>query len=341
MVYRGSKELPEYAYFVSIAQELSGLSFVYTDTAEYIIGRAEIPKNRLAIHKGTDTTDSVIFPGGSYMNMRDFIIYESLKGVVEENKDINDLINDNHFPALRIVCHDRESCVPYITMLNESNHHGHKLIKVFKVLSNRIHHVDYPTEKEHPPVHVSLLDSRKGHIHEHPYKGEASAEEIEKFIEKYFHKRQHAHHYSEHPDEHIHKIVKCITGHNYNREILKTTKGIVLLVHNGSDEEKALVESFDAAAEWLHSKKLGKYVKFRLLNQKKNLTPFPFYEKPVLLMIRPHTQHDPASHCAHEVKGNTITRKGLHHLIKNHGSYHIDPLIHENHVEEDLGQTDL
>lgn len=334
VVYRGSKETTDYAYFVSLAQELQGLNFAYTDTAEYITGRAELPKNRLAVHRHIDTTESSIFQGNSYQEMRDFIVKEALRGVLIETPKLNDLIRDNHFPALRVLCEEAEACIPAVKLLNESNHrHSHKLIKLYKVLS-KSEYMSEDNATRHvakQPV-ISLLDARRGHLHEHVYRGELTAEGIESFLEDYFHHRQHAHHYSEHPQDHLHRIVKSITGHNYNREVEKTKKGIVLLVHNGSEEDKSLLESYEKAAEWFHSKKIGKYVKFRALNQKKNLTPLPFYSKTVLIVIRQHTQHDPSAHKVHVVKGSKITRKGLFHLLNHHGSYSLDEITGHSHL---------
>lgn len=333
VIYRGSKETADYAYFVSLAQELHGIEFAYTDTAEYIVGKAELPRDRLAVHRSTDTSMSVLFTGKSYLEMRDFIIREALQGVLVETPRLNDLIKDSHFPAIRILCEEAESCLPYVMLLNNSNHHAHKLIKMYKVLSKNEYISDNTTDARAKNPNISIVDARKGHLHEHAFKGEFTAEGIEAFIEKYFHNRKYAHHYSEHPDDHLHKITKSITGHNYNREILNTKKGIVLLVHNGGEADKSLVDSFERAADWFHSKKIGKYIKFRILNQANNLTPLPFYEKSVLLMIRQNTQHDPAGHVAHEIKGHKITRKGLFHLMHNHGSYALDEITgYSQHV---------
>lgn len=312
---------------MSLAQELRGINFAYTDTAEYIVGRTELPKNRLAVHRSVETQNSAIFAGHSYLEMQDFIITEALKGVTRETPAIDDLLRDNHIPVLRILCHEAESCLPYVKVLNESNHHAHKLVKVYKILSDKEYVSDNSTESQAAaPPKISILDARRGHLHEHVFKGELTAGAIEAFIDQYFSKRHHAHHYSEHPDDYLHKVAKSITGHNYNREIVKTVKGVVLLVHNGSEDELRLADSFERVAEWFHLKKIGKYLKFRILNQKKNLTPVRFHERPVILMIRPHTQHDLSALEAHEVKGSRITKKGLYHLLKTHGRYHLGEL---------------
>lgn len=330
-MYRGSKETQDYANFVSLAQELQGIEFAYTDTAEYIVGRAELPRDRLAIHHTVNTTDSVIFNGKTYQQMRGFIIKEVFRGVVIETPKIFDMVKDHQFPALRVLCEGAESCQPVIEMLkNSENHYGHYLIKMYKVLSKR-EYAHSGVETDVLPPKITILDSRRGHIHEHIYTREITREGLENFIENYFEQRKHPHHYSEHPNEHYQKIAKSITGHNYNREILKTKKGIVLLIHNGKPEEQSLISSFETVAEWFHSKKIHRYVKFRILNQRENLTPLPFYKGPVLLMIRQHTQYEPSRHRVHHIKGTKITRKGVYHLLQHHGSYSLDEISSQSH----------
>lgn len=346
-MYRGAKDTPQYAHFVVLAQELNGIKFMYTDAAEYITGRAELPRDRLVVHRGQEWYDAHVFQGSTYQEMRDFIILETYRGVVLETPQTDSLVRDGHIPALRVLCHEAEACIPYITMLNESNHHGHKLIKVYKILSSRMYHTPNTTEFETPnndtyPAQIEILDSRYGHIHHHKYEGEANLESIEKFIDHYFSYRKHAHHYSEHPDDHKHALVKSITGHNYDREILQTKKTILLLVHNGLLEEQDLRSSFNAEAKWLHDHRIGKYVKFRMLNQRDNLTPIPYHSKPLLLIIKLHMQHDPISYYSQHIDDGKVTKKMMYRLLKEQASLFLGELDkHMQEIEQSEIDTDL
>lgn len=337
MVYRGTKDSKEYAYFVTIAQELEGINFIYTDTAEYIIGRSQLPRDRLTVHRGLESKDAFIFEGSTYQEMRDFILLEYNRGVVEESPQIDTLIRESHIPALRIVCHEIEDCTPYIKLLNDSNHHGHKLLKIYKVLTRKEHMSPNDTEvsathKSSNSAHIEILDSRRGHLHHHPYRGNFTSDALEEFIEKYFTLRKHAHHYSEKVDDHSQTIVKRITGHNYEREVLHTKKHVVVLVHHGAPEEEMLKTSFENAAHWLHSKKIWKYVKFRFLNQKENLTPIPYHEKPVIILIKLHLQNRPDQFYTLELSSKKITKKMLYDLLKGKGSLYLREL--QEHVDE-------
>lgn len=333
---------------MTLAQELPGIRFAYTDTAEYIIGRAELPGSRLVVHRGQEWYDAHVFEGKTYKEMRDFIILETHRGVIRETHLTDELVRQGHVPALRVLCHEAESCIPYIKLLNESNHHGHKLIKVYKILSSREYVTENKTEYEteaklqESHAHIEILDSRRGHLHHHKYEGRSNMQDLEEFIESYFRFRKHAHHYSEHAEDHIHSIVKSITGHNYEREVVHTRKSIVVLVHNGLPEEEDLRNGFRAAALWMHEKKICKYAKFRMLNQRDNLTPIPYHSKPTLLLIKLHMQNDPGQFYEQTIDAEGVTKRALYKLLKEKASLllsELDSFLHE--IEAGEMDTDL
>ena len=293
VVFKGNKETDLFAYFLALGLELTSIPFIYYDGAEYMRSIKEtLPDTRIMVHIERQglAEKEVLFKGKTYHELRDFIISTTHPQVMEARPTTMQLVHDNHFPALFLHCHHVNDCQPYIQLLNNSNAHNHKLLKIYKFNTEQEHHThDDPTNHDQPTV--CIMDTKRGKLHHHWFRGELTAENLEAFIERYFHYRPHPHHFSEHPEDYHHTAAKAITGHNYHREVELSKRPMVLLVHHGYENETSLVESFTAAAQFLH-RYTCHAVKFRQLNQRKNLTPLG-YQQTATLVFMPLGNTDP------------------------------------------------
>lgn len=256
--------------------------------------KEDLPETRIMVHierQGLADTE-VFFKGKTYHELRDFVISASHPQVMEATPTTMHLIHDNHIPGLVLYCGHVKSCDPYIKMVNASNAHNHKLLKIYKYDKKHEHQEldDYNHEENIQP-RVCIMDTKRSKVHHHWFKGNLSAESLEAFIERYFHYRPQAHHFSEHPEDYHSTGAKALTGHNYHREVIQSKRPLLVLVHHGYENETVLVDSFQASAQYLH-KHTHHSVKFRVLNQRKNLTPLPILWSPTLVII-PIGVHDP------------------------------------------------
>ena len=140
MVYKGSKETDLYAYFLALANQLYGIKFMYYDSTEYITGRTGLPSNRIMLHREQEKQDPLLFEGKSYLELQDFIIEGGFSGIHLADQDTMSIVNDNLYPALILSCHNLLVCEEHIETLNSSNRHNHKLLKLYKVVSQTSYH---------------------------------------------------------------------------------------------------------------------------------------------------------------------------------------------------------
>lgn len=285
-MFKGNKETDLFAYFLALGLELTSIPFIYYDGAEYMRSIKEmLPDTRIMVHierQGLAETE-ILFKGKTYHDLRDFIISSTHPQAMEATPSTMQLVHDNHFPALVLQCRHVKNCQPYIQMLNNSNSHNHKLLKIYRYDTHHDHHSEDDQTLQDQPKFI-IMDTKRGKLHHHWFKGEPTAESLEAFIERYFHYRPHPHHFSEHPEDYHHTAAKSITGHNYHREVELSKRPIVLLIHHGYENETTLVDSFSAAAQFLH-RYTCHAAKFRQLNQRKNLTPFAYQQTATLVFV--------------------------------------------------------
>lgn len=181
---------------------------------------------------------------------------------------------------------------------------------------------------------ITILDSRQyGHLHKHqmPRTTPFTHKNLASFVNHFLSFRKHPHHYSHHHEDYNHGHIKSITGHNYKREIMHTKRSILLLVHNNFTHESPLVQSFEQVAHFYHGK-IGHYVKFRILNQRENLTPIKYFNEPTLLFIILNTQNNPEQFVEERIIGGKVTKSHILHLLQGKASYHfteLEPFIQE------------
>jgi hypothetical protein len=303
--------------------EFASIPFYYYDGAEYLRGLKDpVPETRILVHIDRQELNDteVLFKGKTYQDLRDFVLAITHSQVMPSNPKTMHLIHQNDIPALSLYCGHLNSCQPYIQMLNASNTHNHKLLKIYKFDKQFDHEdLDNYTENEGEQPKLCIMDSRKGKLYHHWFKGVLNSENIEAFIERYFHLRPLAHHYSEHPENYHHTAAKSLTGHNYHREVEQSKRSILLLVHNGYDNETQLVDSFTQSAQYLQ-RHLHQSLKFRILDQRKNLTPIILHSTPCLVVVHVgHTHPDQFIHLQREGKGvEVITRYEIAQIAEQH-----------------------
>ena len=337
-VYKGSKLTDLYAYFVALSQQVKGVNFVYYDSEEYDTTMANPPRNRLIVHRGDPKRfPPQLFEGKTYLEMLDFIIGKSYPEPVEANPKVLDMVHDNDIPALVLSCPVAEECQKYLNIVGQASIGNHTMVKVFRHGSAN----GNGDEGERKKPQVSIMDVRRGKNHHHIMRDEVTVETVEAFVRWYFDRRKNSRHLSEHSECLKSHVVRKITGHNYEKEVIGTEKVIVILVHDHSEDQEKLLKSFEETASWVHSK-LPRIVKFRTLNQRKNTTPLKFYESPVLLVVLVNYRHDPEMFIEEEVSiEEGISKYQMYKLLQRKAHFGMNPFVEEMQQYEKEEDIDL